>query len=266
MRACGRSGAEASGRGGRGRGAAVWSREGDFQSPGPEGGAQGPPGGGRVAEAEAIEEIAQPLPGEVNGHEAPPAPAARAAQDIEREHPGHQGRPGERARAGSGQGQAGRRREGLGRQSPGQLSGPAGARDHVGAEPGMRGQEAMEAEQVEAGWRNQAAKFLDELPGLEAERGGAIATRMGQLVEELAGGGFGEAVQGQGGPQEIAAQMLELLPGLSGEGHLGVEGEALQAGTPGLVRVKKGGGGAKPADGLAGRGPVAMRSWMAAAV
>ena len=107
----------------------------------------------------------------------------------------------------------------------------------------------MEAEQREAGWRNQDAECLDEFPGIEEERGGAIAPRMGQLVEELSGGGFGEAVPGQWGPQEVATEMLELLAGLSGEGHIGVEREALQVGAAGLVRVNDGGGGAKPADG-----------------
>jgi hypothetical protein len=46
--------------------------------------------------------------------------------------------------------------------------------------------------------------------------GGAIAPRVGQLVQDLAGGGFGEAVQRQRGPQEVAAEMLELLAGPSG--------------------------------------------------
>ncbi len=212
----------------------------------------GAPGGGRRAEAEPLEEIAQPLAPGVDGYEAPPAPAAGAPQDVKLEHPGHQGGPGERAWAGSGGGRAGRRRMGV---CPGQLSGLAGGRDHLGAQPGMRGQDAMEAEQMEAGGRNQDAEFLDELDGIQEEMGGAIAPRMGKLIQELSVGALGEAVQGQRGPQEVAAEVLELLSGLSGEGHIGVEGETLQVGAAGLVRVNDGGGGAKPADGLAGPGP-----------
>jgi len=107
---------------------------------------------------------------------------------------------------------------------------------------------------MEAGWGNEDAKFLDELVGSEEEVGSAIASRMGQLVEELAGGAVGEAVQGQGGRQEVAAEMLELLAGVSGEGDIGVEGEALQVGAAGRGGVHDGGRGAEAADGLAGPG------------
>jgi hypothetical protein len=55
----------------------------------------------------------------------------------------------------------------------------------------------MEAEQMKAGRGNEDAKFLDELEGIEQEVGSAIAPRMGQLVQELAGGALGEAVQRQ---------------------------------------------------------------------
>ncbi len=51
--------------------------------------------------------------------------------------------------------------------------------------------------------------------------GGAISTRMGKLVKELLVRALGEAVQGQRGRQEGAAEMLELLSGRSVEGRRG---------------------------------------------
>jgi hypothetical protein len=87
----------------------------------------------------------------------------------------------------------------------------------------MGGQEAVEVEQMEARRGNKDAELLDEFVRIEEQVGGPIAARMGKLVEELAGRGVGEAVQGQRGPREGAAEMLELLAGVGGEGHIRME-------------------------------------------
>jgi len=104
----------------------------------------------------------------------------------------------------------------------------AGERDDFGAESGAWGQDAMEAEQMKPRRGNQPAEFLDELQGIQEQMRGAISARMGQLVGELSIGALGESVQGQRGPQEVATEVLELLPGSGVEGHIGVQRESLQ--------------------------------------
>jgi len=47
----------------------------------------------RLAEPEPVKEIAQPLPTSVDGHDTAAAAAAAAQQNVEVEHPPHQGRP-----------------------------------------------------------------------------------------------------------------------------------------------------------------------------
>jgi hypothetical protein len=49
----------------------------------------------RRAEAEPVQEIAQPPPLRVDGHNATAAAAAAAQENVDLEHPPHQGRPGE---------------------------------------------------------------------------------------------------------------------------------------------------------------------------
>jgi hypothetical protein len=97
-------------------------------------------------------------------------------------------------------------------------------RDHCGSKVRAGSEDVVEAQQVEAGWRDQHAEFLNELQGVQEEMGGAIPTRVGKLVEKLPVGALGQPVEGQRGPQEVAAEMFELLPGAGVEGHIGVQG------------------------------------------
>jgi hypothetical protein len=48
---------------------------------------------------------------------------------------------------------------------------------------------------------------------------------VGQLVEELPPGARRQSLQGQGPAQQVAAQVLELLAAVRGQGDVGVEGE-----------------------------------------
>jgi hypothetical protein len=75
---------------------------------------------------------------------------------------------------------------------------------------------------------------------------------MGKLGGELSIGALGESVQGQRGPQEVATEVLELLPGSGVEGHIGVQREPRQTRAPKLFIVPHRGGGAKPPHGVAG--------------
>ena len=45
----------------------------------------------RLAEPEPVQQLEQPLPTRVDGHDAALAPAARAHENVEREHPPQQG-------------------------------------------------------------------------------------------------------------------------------------------------------------------------------
>ena len=54
-------------------------------------------------------------------------------------------------------------------------------------------------------------------------------------------------LQGQGRAQQVPAQVFERLPGVRGQGHVGVQGEALQAGAAQLGPVDHRGGAAQPA-------------------
>src|SRR5262245_58481533 len=83
---------------------------------------------------------------------------------------------------------------------------------------------------------------------------GAISARMGQLVGELSSRALGESVQGQRGPQEVATEVLELLPGSRVEGDIGVERESLQTRATKLFTVHHRGGGAQLAHGPARAG------------
>jgi hypothetical protein len=80
---------------------------------------------------------------------------------------------------------------------------------------------------------------------------GAVSARMGKLVGKLSIGALGESVQGQRGPQQVATEVLELLPGSGLEGHIGVPREALQPRAPQLLPVYHRGGGAQPPHGMA---------------
>jgi hypothetical protein len=109
-------------------------------------------------------------------------------------HPLHQGRPGESSRTARGSGEGLGRRRARPRQPTTVLRGAAGERDDFGAESGAGGQDAMEAKQVKPGRGNQHAECLDELPGIEEPKRGAIAARMAKLVA-------GRPARSSGGPR-----------------------------------------------------------------
>ncbi len=79
----------------------------------------------------------------------------------------------------------------------------------------------MKAQQVQARGGDQDGEFLDELQGIEQEVGGAIPSGMGKLVQQLAGGRFRQPVERQGWAQEVAAQVLQLVAGVRGDGEKG---------------------------------------------
>jgi hypothetical protein len=86
----------------------------------------------RLAESEPVEEIAQPLPTRVDGHDTASAAAAAAEENVDLEHAPHQGRPGEAPGLGSGTA-LGRWRRKAWRLATGELGVPARAGDQVTA-------------------------------------------------------------------------------------------------------------------------------------
>jgi hypothetical protein len=59
--------------------------------------------------------------------------------------------------------------------------------------------------------------------GVEQEVGGAIPSGMRKLVQQLAVGTFGQPVERQGWAQEVAAEVLELGPGVEATATLEAE-------------------------------------------
>jgi hypothetical protein len=87
--------------------------------------------------------------------------------------------------------------------------------------PHRGSQDAMEPQQMEAGGGNEHAEFLDELQRIKQQVRGAIQAGMGKLVQQLAGGRFRQPVERQGWAQEVAAQVLQLVAGVRGDGEKG---------------------------------------------
>ena len=95
----------------------------------------------------------------------------------------------------------------------------------------------MGPEQVKPGRRDEDAELLDELQGIEQQVRGAVPARVGQLIEQLPPGALRQALQRQRRAQQVAAQVLEWLAGVRGQGDVGVQREPLQAGAPELGPV-----------------------------
>jgi hypothetical protein len=157
----------------------------------------GDAGGGRgIAKFQPVQKLAQPLPTGVDGHEAAPAPAARAQENVDREHPPHQGRPGEASGPGRGRALGLWRRRASGR-STAEVGVPGRVRDHFGAQPGAGGQDAVEPEQGKPGRGDEHAEHFDQRQGIEQQVRRAVAAGVGQLVEELPPGALRQSLQRQ---------------------------------------------------------------------
>lgn len=81
----------------------------------------------------------------------------------------------------------------------------------------------MKPHQMEPGRGDEHAELLDELQRIEQQVRGTVPSGVGQLVEELTAGAFRQPLHRQGRAEEVPAQVLELLSGVSGQGDVGVE-------------------------------------------
>jgi hypothetical protein len=119
--------------------------------------------------------------------------------------------------------------------------------------PGRGGrQNAMKSKPVNAWGGNENGNLLDELQRIEPPRRRAVPSGVWPLVHERPVRAFRHPLQRQGRAQQVAADMLEGFSGVSGEGDIGVKGEALQASTPRCLRVHDGRGRAQTAHGMTG--------------
>ena len=71
----------------------------------------------------------------------------------------------------------------------------------------MRGEDAVIREQVHRGARDDGRELLQEFDGLEEEVRGSIASHRLELNEDASIGAEAEAVLGERGAEEVAAEL-----------------------------------------------------------
>jgi hypothetical protein len=157
------------------------------------------------------------------GEDAQPAATAGAGEDIEVEHAAHQGSPGPRAGGAGGAGAS----LALARMD---VRGRAAVADDVRAPPRMWGENAVIQDQVDRRPRDDGRELLQELDGLEEQVRRAIAPHRLELDEEASIGAEADAVLGERGAEEVAAELLEAGAIVWGDPDVGVEVEAVELG------------------------------------
>jgi hypothetical protein len=94
----------------------------------------------------------------------------------------------------------------------------------------MRGEEAVVHDQVDRGAGDDGRELLQEFDGLEEELRGAIAPDRLERDEDAPVGPELEAVLGERGAEEVAAELLEAGAIVRGDPDVGVEIEAIELG------------------------------------
>jgi len=109
----------------------------------------------------------------------------------------------------------------------------------------------MVGEQRPARRRHERREPLQQLQRLEEQRGGAVAPRTSEVVEQLATRARGQPRQRQRRTHEVADQVFEAIAPARRHGHVRMQTEALEPrrAPPGR---RRGGGRAKPAERLTG--------------
>jgi hypothetical protein len=82
--------------------------------------------------------------------------------------------------------------------------------------------------QIRRGAGNEGGELLEEFDGLEEEVGCAITPRGLEFDEDAPVGAEPDAVLGEGGPEEIAAELLQAARLLGGTPDVGMQGEAVE--------------------------------------
>ncbi len=178
---------------------------------------------------------------------------ARALQGIDVQNPAQQLRPpqvntpwsvgwwgsGCRGRGsrfgGCGRGGRGIRGRG-GRRCRLRFGGPGRRGGQAVAESGPVGEDSVVSDQVLVGRGQQGGQAPQEGDGFQDDLGPALGRGPGtvQAVADAPVGVKGQAVQGEGGAQPVAAQALQAQPVVGRHGASGVQREALDPGTQGF--------------------------------
>ena len=76
--------------------------------------------------------------------------------------------------------------------------------------------------EVAARGGDQDREVFDELQRIKQQMRGAIPPGTDELIKKLAAGALGQPFPGQRWPQQVAAEVLELLSGVSGQCDIGM--------------------------------------------
>jgi hypothetical protein len=119
-----------------------------------------------------------------------------------------------------------------------QVGRAAAIADDLRAPARRRGEEAVIQEQVDCGAGNDDRELLHELDGLEEQVRSAIAPHRLEFDEDASVGAEEDAVLGERGAEEVAAELLKAGTIVGGNPEVGVEVEAVELG---LARAARGG-------------------------
>ncbi len=171
------------------------------------------------------------------GDQAHAAATARAGEHIDVEGAAHQGGPRPGARF------PGRLALELGDPGRGGVSHEFSQRepwpligDGAAAPAGVRGEDPVVEDEVDAGARSQGGELFEELQGFEEQVARAVGPLALQLQQDAAVGRELEAVLGDRGSEQIAAELLEAGAVFCRHGQAHVEIEALEVGAAGPGR------------------------------
>lgn len=96
----------------------------------------------------------------------------------------------------------------------------------LGSEFAVGSEYAVEAGKIDAGLGDEGGESADEFLWGEYDVGGAVVIRCLEVIDDIAVGGEGEALFGDGGPSDVAAEAFKLFALFVLAGDAGVEGEA----------------------------------------
>ena len=112
----------------------------------------------------------------------------------------------------------------------------------------------MVGQQRSARRRHEGRQAPQPLQGIEEQRRGAVAPGPAELIQELTPRALRQPLHGQGRTQDVAADLLQLIPPPRRHRHIRMETEALKARRTPPGR-RRGGRRAEPAHRLPGAGP-----------
>ena len=105
------------------------------------------------------------------------------------------------------------------------------ARDNLGPEGRVGGEYAMEANEMEAGTRDQGGQALQEFQRRHDDMRGAITVRGFELQDDVAFGCASQPFVAKGGTGNVATEAFEGMPLMRSAVHVGMQTKALSPDT-----------------------------------